>query len=323
MCNFDGTGFIRVYLAGYFISESTFDIVYLLDIQEPRGDLIKNNRKIQFVYCDVRNSIIDNSLLSLTPTWIFNFAAVHREPGHEPEEYFQTNLLGAHNICDYARKVGCLNIYFTSSISVYGPCISPTDENKLPNPMSPYGSSNYPAELIHQNWLNEDQDRRLIIVRPGVIYGPGDPGNILRMIRAIQKGYFLFPGPKNIHKSYGYIFGLIDSIKFTIEKKERLIIYNYVEHPTLTIGQVASAIKLYFGLKRPIYSFPSKLLLLIALIFQLIFGKKSPIHPKRVEKAGLPTHIIPQYLIDHGFDFRFDFEKSLIDWSDKNPNDFK
>jgi len=40
---------------------------------------------------------------------------------------------------------------------------------------------------------------------------PGDPGNILRMIRAIKRGYFIFPGSRTVRKSYGYIEGLLDS----------------------------------------------------------------------------------------------------------------
>ncbi len=45
----------------------------------------------------------------------------------------------------------------------------------------------------HQQWLAEDNDRRLIIVRPSVIYGPKDPGNVYRMIKALKKGTFVLP----------------------------------------------------------------------------------------------------------------------------------
>lgn len=146
------------------------------------------------------------------PAWIFNLAAVHREPGHEASEYFETNLAGARNVTAYAAAVGCPNLYFTSSIAVYGPTEGPTDETAPICPVSPYGGSKYPAELIHEQWQQAAPGRRLVICRPGVIYGPGDPGNILRMIRAIKRGYFAYPGSPDIHKSYGYIEGLLDSI---------------------------------------------------------------------------------------------------------------
>jgi GlcNAc-P-P-Und epimerase len=317
---FGGSGYIGSNLCDFFIENNVFDIIYIVDITPPSK--ISTKLQLNYIEGDVRSPIINSELLNVKADWIFNFAAVHREPGHNAEEYFETNLLGATNVTDFANRIHCNKIYFTSSIAVYGPSYQPINENKLPNPITPYGSSKYPAELIHQKWLAENENRRLIIVRPGVVYGPGDPGNILRMIRAIIKGYFFFPGSRNIYKSYGYIFGLIDSIKFTMRKKDKLIIYNYVEQSTLTIGELATVIKKYFGITRRIYSLPGKLLFPLAKILQYVLGNKNPIHPRRVKKAGMPTHIIPQYLIDQNFPFRYDFEKSLVDWKKRLPEDF-
>ena len=121
---------------------------------------------------DVREPI-PPTLISERPTWIFNLAAVHREPGHEAHEYFDTNLAGARNVCAYAEAVGCENIYFTSSISVYGPTEGPTAEDARICPTTAYWGSKYPAELIHEAWLAGDPGRRLVVCRPGVVYGPG------------------------------------------------------------------------------------------------------------------------------------------------------
>ena len=52
---------------------------------------------------------------------IIDLAAIHKEPGHNEIEYFQTNVNGSKNICEFAKNVNCKNIIFTSSISVYGP----------------------------------------------------------------------------------------------------------------------------------------------------------------------------------------------------------
>lgn len=53
---------------------------------------------------DIRKPIEN---LSFTPTEddvIFNFAAVHRNPGHEDHEYFETNIRGAENVVAFAEK---------------------------------------------------------------------------------------------------------------------------------------------------------------------------------------------------------------------------
>jgi nucleoside-diphosphate-sugar epimerase len=73
-----------------------------------------------FVECDIRKPI---ESLPFTPTpedVIFNFAAVHRTPGHPDKEYFETNIRGAENVCAFAEKYDIKQIVFTSSIAPYG-----------------------------------------------------------------------------------------------------------------------------------------------------------------------------------------------------------
>jgi len=320
---FGGTGYIGTKLAEDPMLKSNYSIIYLADIREPNSDWLKKYKHIKYVKCDVRNKISDPELLKTSPDWILNFAAIHREPGHEYFEYFETNINGANNVCDFAEKVNCQNILFTSSISVYGPCFKPTDESNLPKPITPYGGSKYPAELIHRIWqVSEPDKRRLVIVRPGVIYGPDDPGNILRMITAIRKGYFVFPGEKDIYKSYGYIYGLIESFHFTMNKLEPTITYNYCEYPTETIDEIAKHSRKFLKKSSPILAVPRFLLIPLSKLLLLLMGDKNPIHPVRVRKAGTPTNIVPKYLIDQGFEFKYDFNSSLRHWSKKSPEDF-
>ena len=316
---FGGSGFIGTFLARHLVESGQVDEVIIADIRESS---LVGLLGIKYFQLDVRNAIDPEIVAGIAPDWIFNLAAVHREPGHEAHEYFDTNLKGAENVCSFAEAVGCKNIYFTSSISVYGPTTGPTDETSPICPVTPYGGSKYPAELIHEKWLERGAGRRLMIVRPGVVYGPKDPGNIGRMIKAIQKGYFAFPGSMDIHKSYAYIYGLLESIDFVISSGERLIRYNYVETPTETLGDVARLVKNFVGSHAPIMSLPTSLLLPAAHLVQFVAGDKNPVHPVRVKKAGLPTYIIPQKLMDMGFKFNYSFSKSLEDWRRRVPEDF-
>lgn len=317
---FGGSGYIGTHLAKRFVDNKRFEHIYVADI---RKSPLEDHPQVTFIHCDVRNNIDDATLLSANPEWVFNFAAIHREPGHQPEEYFETNLKGAYSVCNYLEQTDCKNVVFTSSISVYGPTTGPTDETKFPNPITAYGGSKFPSELIHQKWQVRQSGRRLLVVRPGVVYGPGDPGNIMRMIQAIRKGYFMFPGAKSIYKSYAYIFGLLDSFEFLMDKKDLdFFTYNYVETPTETIGDVAGIVKKMFKSSAPIISLPNSLLRFAASIFQAILGPKNPIHPVRVKKAGTSTHIIPKNLKDIGFEFKYDFETSINDWMKVKPDDF-
>jgi GlcNAc-P-P-Und epimerase len=312
---FGGGGYIGYNWARRLAERKHFDRIVLADVRLPSQPMPFG---CEFVNCDVRQPL---QFADLKPEWLFNFAAVHREPGHAREEYFDTNLAGAKNVCAFAEQSGCRNILFTSSIAIYGSLNKPTSETSLPYPTSPYGISKLCAELIHKGWRRSGEGRRLYICRPGVIYGPGDPGNILRMIRAVRKGYFVFPGSKNLRKSYGYIEGLLDSFEFIMASEENQT-YNYVERETESLGALVRIVQAHLGTKIPTLTAPLPVLEVVAALAQLATGGRSPIHPVRVRKTASSTHVIPESLLKMGFHFRYDFAASLKDWAKKSPEDF-
>ncbi|WP_205503248.1 NAD-dependent epimerase/dehydratase family protein [Rufibacter psychrotolerans] len=315
---FGGAGYVGQHLAQMLLSSNRFSAVHIADL----------NTKLTFTHPSLTVSRTDVQepipldLTDKTPDWIFNLAAIHREPGHLPQEYYATNIKGAQNICAYATAVGCQNLFFTSSIAVYGPTIKPTDEDAALDATTPYGLSKKAAEELQLQWQAAVPGRRLIITRPGVIYGPGDPGNIMRMIKAIRNGYFVFPGSKKIRKSYAYIYGFLDSITFMMEQKDPVLIYNYVETPTESIGQIAQIIKEHYKLTSPILALPSGVLVPVSRVLQALLRDKNPVHPVRVKKAATPTHIIPKKLMSMGFRFQYDFRSSIEHWTMNSPGDF-
>jgi nucleoside-diphosphate-sugar epimerase len=315
---FGGAGYVGQHWADRLVAKKMFRRILLADGQPPATALPPG---VEFIRCDVRQPI-GPQLPTVRPDWIFNFAAVHREPGHAREEYFDTNLPGARNVCDFAEKTDCPNILFTSSIAVYGPTNGPTSETSPLYPNSPYGISKLAAELIHEAWRVAGPQRRLLICRPAVVYGPGDPGNILRLIRAIQTGHFVFPGSKTIRKSYAYIEGLLDSFEFALAQPENRLVYNYAERETETLEGLVRLIQRHLNRKVVVFTAPLSLLVAAAKLAQLATGGRSPLHPARVRKATLSTHIVPETLIKAGFNFRYDFAASLQDWATKAPEDF-
>ena len=74
------------------IKKFLYDHNKIIDVSIFRNNLLKNYEEIIEVSGDIREPIKwqPNEKISL----IANFAAVHREPGHEDFEYFHTNLIG-------------------------------------------------------------------------------------------------------------------------------------------------------------------------------------------------------------------------------------
>jgi hypothetical protein len=142
------------------------------------------------------------------------------------------------------------------------------------------------------------------------------------MIRAIRRGVFVFPGDRRVRKSYGYVVGLIESFDFALARSEPLIVYNYVERETETLESLVRAVQDEFKCRRPLPSLPVPLVAGAAYAAQVITRGRSPAHPIRVRKAATPTHIVPRWLMENGFDFQFDFRSSLTHWRSVAPEDF-
>ncbi|MDD5319653.1 MAG: hypothetical protein PHD43_03365 [Methylococcales bacterium] len=91
----------------------------------------------------------------------------------------------------------------------------------------------------------------------------------------------------------------------------------------VTISAIVQQVNQFVDTKAPILGVLTAILLPLAHRIQFFTGDKNPTHPVRVKKAGLPTNIIPQRLIDMGFKFNYSFAKSLEHWRNYGPEDFK
>ena len=210
---FGGTGFVGTHLTKLLKEIHPESMIYNLDIVEPVTQMLtikgynavlKEGDEVtsQYIYCDVRKSIELEFVNVTSEDVIFNFAAVHRTPGHPDQAYFETNIRGAENVCAFAEKFGIKKIVFTSSIAPYGAAEDLKTEETLPTPNTPYGISKLVAEKIHTIWQAKKTDeRQLTIVRPGVVFGKGENGNFTRLYWGIRGGKFFYPGRKDTIKA--------------------------------------------------------------------------------------------------------------------------
>lgn len=332
---FGGTGFIGTHLTQHWLRENLAKNIVLVDLAPPRNepytkelqDGLKDGR-VRFVQGDVR-SPISHELLPDKVDLVFNLAAIHREPGHKAHEYFETNLYGAENICTWAPTVNCNRIVFTSSISPYGPSEDVKDEESLPVPETPYGSSKLAAEKIHQGWQAGNSERKLLILRPGVVFGPGEGGNVTRLLRSLLKGYFVYVGNRQTRKAGGYVKELCRVAQFGLEHQDRtgeaVTLLNFSMNPLPSLEDFVNAIQKAAGIRRRPLSVPRSLLLGVSYPIDGIaktFRIRQPISPVRVRKLFRSTSIDPKKLRDLGYQWRFTIEEAFLDWRRDLPNDF-
>lgn len=325
---FGGAGFIGGHFAKYLIDRNLCGKIYLVDINPIRLDFLFDTGRVDYICLDVRTSCCDWDLPQDIDL-IANFAAIHREPGHELAEYYETNLPGADNVCAWAEQVGCNNIIFTSSIAPYGPTEQPKTEDSIPTPNSAYGGSKLAAEKIHLGWQRAGAGRKLVIVRPGVVFGPGEGGNVTRLVQATLRRYFLYMGNRQTRKAGGYVKELVNTMFWALDKipaQGGKFLYNFTMSKAPTVEEYVDTTCRVAGVKRFVPSVPHGLLLAVSYVIDAIarpLGIKQPISPVRIRKLVRSTNIEPDVLRREGYQYKYTLETAMQDWRRDRPDEWR
>jgi len=311
---FGGGGFIGTHLAAYISQEENANKnIYNFDING------NENRCSTYTFVDVRRPVSIN-IPNLSSSIIFNLAAVHTTPGHPDHEYFETNISGAENICNFARQHNINTIVFTSSIAPYGPSEKLKTESTIPMPNTPYGISKLTAEYIHKVWQAEDPiNRRLIIVRPGVVFGKSEGGNFTRLYNSLKKGFFFYPGRKDTIKAAVYVKDVARILyEAAMFETSKIVTLNLTYFPAPTISDICYTIARVTNVKEPKLVVPPMPLKLAAgaLYFSArMIGKKiNGIHPDRVKKLMISTNVSGEKLSKTRYHLRYNLEEAIRDW---------
>jgi len=271
---------------------------------------------MEFRRCDVRAPI---ELADFdAPPLVFNLAAVHRTPGHADHEYHETNERGAENVIRFCDRHGVTDLWFTSSIAVYAPSEAPLTEDGPLRPESAYGRSKVAAEAVHESWARTQPGRRLVVVRPGTVFGPGEGGNFTRLAAALRRRRFVYPGRRDTVKACGYVGDLVESLFFMHRHADPVITYNFSYAPPPTIEQVCTAFADVGQLPRPLGSVPLPLVLAVSRL--LYRAGVESFHPQRVEKLNRSTNIYPRRLVELGYPYRTDLHSGLDTWRRLSPS---
>ena len=127
-------------------------------------------------------------------------------------EFLRTNCEGTKTLVKAAIASGVKHFIFISSIGAMTTLSEHTLTEESPcHPDSPYGRSKLQAEqgLIE---LCQNSPMTWTILRPTLVYGAGNPGNMERLMKLIKTGFPLPLGSINNRKSFLYVGNLVDAI---------------------------------------------------------------------------------------------------------------
>ncbi len=117
-----------------------------------------------------------------------------------PEDFHRVNVVGTANVLGACRKHGIPYLVHTSSPSVVhsGGDISGGDESL---PIAEHFKAPYPATKAEAEQLvsaANDVQLKTVALRPHLIWGPGDPHILPRLVAKARGGKLALPGPETL-----------------------------------------------------------------------------------------------------------------------------
>ena len=171
-----------------------------------------NNYKVDKI--SLRNNRWQDESFSEYDVVVHLAGIVHvKETPKNHDIYYKVNRDLTHELAKKAKAEGVKQFVFMSSMSVYGVKNGVIDSSTLPKPKSDYGQSKLQAEKLIEE-LNDD-NFKVAILRPPMIYGKGCRGNYQRLARFATRTP-IFPDIDN-KRSMLYIDNLTEFIKMLID----------------------------------------------------------------------------------------------------------
>ena len=265
-----GSGFVGTNLCRQLsVKQQDFEIV---DIK------MSNQFPEKCKIADVR--VVESLRAAITGDIVVNLAAVHRDDVRDKSDYQRTNVDGAENVAQVCSEKGIKKIVFTST------------EDGAINPFNEYGRTKFDAEEKLRSWQKE-VDNSLLIVRPTVIFGEGNRGNVYNLLNQIASGKFLMVGRGENKKSMAYIGNIVAFLETCIASDRQYGVFNYVDTPDLTMNELVSQVRHTLKGKNGVGPrLPYWLGLLLGCIADgvaKLTGKNLPVSSIRVKKFASST----------------------------------
>ncbi|MBH0098505.1 NAD-dependent epimerase/dehydratase family protein [Salinibacterium sp. NSLL150] len=174
---------------------------------------------------------------------IINLAAEHRDDVSPLSLYTEVNVGGAHALVAAAEANGIQRIVFTSTVALYGLDKNDAAEDSVPEPFNEYGRSKLAAEGVFSTWANADAARSLAIVRPSVVFGEGNRGNVYNLAKQVSSGRFIMVGKGDNKKSMSYVGNIVGYIASRLEAPTGIEIRNFADKPDLSTKELISILR--------------------------------------------------------------------------------
>ena len=281
------------------IGASGFVGTRLIELLKQNNYFLQNVDKKQSRFHSEITVIADvldkNNLVTLLDNTdvVILLAAEHRDDVTPTSLYYDVNVGGMRNTLEAMEANGVKRIIFTSSVAVYGLNKNNPTETYPADPFNHYGKSKWEAEKVLQEWYKVHPDWNINVIRPTVIFGERNRGNVYNLLKQISSGRILMVGKGNNKKSMAYVGNIVAFIKFLIENKTTgYEVYNYIDKPDFTMNELVDHVSKVLNKHIPSVHYPLWLGMLGGFCFDVlafITRRKLTISSVRVKKFCATT----------------------------------
>lgn len=258
---------------------------------------------------DVESSLKDSSIVVL-------LAAEHRDDVSPTSLYYDVNVQGTRNVLTAMDEAGVKNIIFTSSVAVYGLNKQNPNEEHPADPFNHYGKSKWQAEEALREWYYQNPgEKSLTIIRPTVIFGERNRGNVYNLLKQIASGRFLMIGKGTNYKSMAYVGNIAAFIKYHLQNiNPGYEVFNYIDKPDMNMNELVSQVEKSLNKNIPSFHFPYWLGMLGGYGFDILSkltGKQFSVSSVRVKKFCATTQFDATAAHSCGFEAPYTLAQGL------------
>ena len=218
---------------------------------------------------------------------VFHLAGIHG-PWRPKHEYYSVNVKGTENVCRAALAAGTSRLIHVSTWAVYGTGLGWSLHENLPlKPLSDhYTMSKAEADKLVQRFIAEEQ-LPAVIIRPGIMFGPGDKVNFARMADRLVAGRAIIIGSGNNALVFVYVTDVVEGLLLaaTQDKAVRQA-YNLSNDDALTQQQFWRAIAEEIGTAPPRLHVPYRALHAFAYLSELVANPDDPRRQPMITRLG-------------------------------------
>ncbi|MBS1680087.1 MAG: NAD-dependent epimerase/dehydratase family protein [Bacteroidetes bacterium] len=178
---------------------------------------------------------------------------------YQPEDYYTVNYEGTKSIVDQFLKSKATKFIFVSSIKAACDVSStPALESIAPLPVTHYGKSKRKAEeyILSKEWGS----KKIFILRPAMMHGPGNKGNLNLLYRFVKYGLPFPLGAFHNQRSFHGIDNFCFVIQALIEKDIDSGIYHLADNGFLSTSQLYHIIAKSLGKNSRVVHVPRKIM---------------------------------------------------------------